>query len=352
MHGRDAHGKGVQQGEETGAGTLPAMEWVRHGECPVCRSKRFAPFDSIEFRGHTIRYQRCKACSLVFMNPMPTQDWYNAFYASEFWEDKSVKQAGSKGAHNVKQWKKELNWADKFVDLISRWDLAPGGNPSILEIGCAFGLIVEALADRFHGKALGVEPSDSASAFASAYAGVEVVAKNMDELSSRSGTRADLVLCSHVIENIVDVNKSFRTIREVLRPGGGFVLDTPNVFFQKSVSIFHPYCFCRRSIETVFRRHGFDILGISASGRARGVFCPMYVTVLARKPEGGEVPAEVSAAGDPIFPLKLAAGRALRRLTLLKYVKALDRRLLRTIHPPSSYNRERLARLEAQVTES
>jgi 2-polyprenyl-3-methyl-5-hydroxy-6-metoxy-1,4-benzoquinol methylase len=45
----------------------------------------------------------------------------------------------------------------------------------------------------------------------------------------------DIVLCGEVIEHVPSPQKLFRSAREVLRPGGRFVLTTPNPYFMRRI---------------------------------------------------------------------------------------------------------------------
>ena len=59
---------------------LTAADLVHHSGCPVCGSAAVRPFSRTEHNGTQLTHQLCAACGLLFMNPVPTQDWYDRLY--------------------------------------------------------------------------------------------------------------------------------------------------------------------------------------------------------------------------------------------------------------------------------
>jgi len=220
----------------------------------------------------------------LFLNPVPTQDWYNNLYAGEFWQIKSDQKSRSGIMANDFQWKKELRRSERFIDFLNSAGVAPEPGSRILEIGCAYGLTVSTLSEYFKSVPLGVEASRVVSEFAGRYTNVEMVAENMDHLAEwEPEDPVDMFIFSHVMENIVDLDKVFHTIYRLLGPRGFVLMDTPNLFFTTSFHIYHPYSFCMRSLNHLFGLHGFEIIRIEATGRPNVVFSPKYLTVLAQK---------------------------------------------------------------------
>ena len=142
-------------------------DYLARDACPTCVGRDLVAFATADFNGTTLSYWRCRSCDLVFMNPVPGAPWYRRLYAEEFWETKSLKQSQSAVNRNTKQWRKALLRAEKYIDCLEKagFEPAPGGR--LLEVGCAYGLIVRTLADRWKGLATGVEPSHAAREFAS-----------------------------------------------------------------------------------------------------------------------------------------------------------------------------------------
>ena len=212
------------------------------------------------------------------MNPMPDQSWYNELYESNFWKNKDIRQKVNK----------QLQWASKLINFIEKTNIKLVRILSILEIGCGPGAIASQIAYEYKAKAYGVEPSFIARGFARKR-GVFIIAENMDEMDTISYP-FDMIICSHVLENIVDLNKAMDTIHRLLRNRGYLLIDTPNIFFQRSLSIYHPYCFCKESITTLLNEHGFEIIALQISGKPKSILLPKYITILAQKGNGKMIP--------------------------------------------------------------
>ena len=250
--------------------------------CPVCSSSDFVPFRHTDFRGTVVHHQRCRICSHVFMNPRPTQDWYDRLFAEEYWEGRAIKWETD--AHqNAVQWHKQLQRSEHYIAFLSEAGQALPSGARILEIGCAYGLIVKMLAEHFRGVALGVEPSRVAREFARDVIGVDIVAEAFSDIDQwQPQDPVDMILFSHVMEYIADLDHVFRTIHRLVKPGGLVLMETPNIFFRHATHIYHPHCFSKRSLRALFSRYGMDIVALTPLGRIKTLLSPdNYLTLAA-----------------------------------------------------------------------
>ena len=168
-----------------------------------------------------------------------------------------------------------------------------------------------------------MEPSTALAALAGEKGGVELLANNVEALAALDLEEPmDMILNSHVLENIVDLGFVMDTYRRSLRDGGWLLIDTPNVFIQRSLGFVHPYVFCETSIRTLLALNGFKVVALGKSGRGKSVLLPRYITVLARKEA---VPGDVSLpVGDGLFSLKADLGFRLERILASGPVGRLD----------------------------
>jgi SAM-dependent methyltransferase len=261
---------------------LGADDVIPRDHCPVCAGGDLEAYEKLTFREITIPYQRCRSCDLVFMNPVPNQAWYDRLYGQAFWETKSAKAAEAVDLARQKQLIKELQRTKKLCATLDAVGCAPPQGGRILEIGCAFGLIISTIADHYQAGAFGVEPSELAAGFAETLGGVKILAPTIEQLNEagprpderfddqpgdKTGGRMDLILFSHVMENVVDLNIVFEAIEKWLAPGGVVLMETPNSTVQNSTHIYHPYCFSSASLRHLYGKHGFEIASLRASGR-------------------------------------------------------------------------------------
>jgi 2-polyprenyl-3-methyl-5-hydroxy-6-metoxy-1,4-benzoquinol methylase len=246
----------------------------------------------------------------MFMNPMPSQSWYDVFYRTQFWEIKSTKKGATSALVNRYQWEKELHRAQQLHEFLTGFasDLSAG---YLLEIGCAYGLIASSLARRLGLTAAGVEPSEAARHFAEQHCGVRIVAETAGQLSDwQPDMPLRLVVMSHVFENIVDPTATLVLLREKLAPHGLLVIETPNPQWRTAVSIYHPYVYSKHAINAISRRAGFDVLKYEASGRPLTRSLPLFQRILLRPSTSGVGTSVIQEGRDTAFPLRRRLGLA------------------------------------------
>ena len=330
---------------------LPAIaltpdDVIPHAHCPVCGGNDLVPYFELTFHQITIPYQRCRGCDLVFMNPVPNQDWYARLYGQAFWETKSAKSAPEETQARQKQLIKELQRTEKLCATLDAAGCSPKPGARLLEIGCAFGLIISSIAEHYQATAFGVEPSELAAGFAQTLGGVDVIAPTIDQLSEMEpepGQQMDVILFSHVMENVVDLNKVFKAVDRWLAPGGVVLMETPNSTVQNSTHIYHPYCFSQASLRQLFGGHDFEIVSLRASGRPSSTLIPRYLTLLAKRgADGGQATPSGPNGG---FDRRLGHGwrEAVKRTPLV----LVDRILTSLLYAPGDAAKRRASDLAA-----
>ncbi len=324
---------------------LSADDVIPRDHCPVCGGGDLVAYEQLSFREITIPYQRCRSCDLVFMNPVPNQRWYDRLYGQAFWETKSAKAADEERTARQKQLIKELQRTEKLCATLDRVGCAPPPGGRILEIGCAFGLIISTIAQHYKTKAFGVEPSELAAGFANSLGGVEIIAPTIEglrEMEPGPGEQMDLILFSHVMENVVDLGIVFAAIEKWLAPGGVVLMETPNSTVQNSTHIYHPYCFSQDSLRRLYGGKGFEIVSLKASGRPSSALIPRYLTLVARRGSDKSV-----AAGGPNGGLDRRFGHGWRHLIKNSPLKYLDRLVTGLLYAPDGAAKEKAAELAA-----
>jgi SAM-dependent methyltransferase len=288
---------------------IEQSDLTMHQHCPVCGSGALRESESIRFRKGALRYDQCANCELMFMNPMPSQDWYNRFNAEIFWEAKGVNAGVEEIDLQEKQLLKELHRAQVLLRFLADNDCLPPRGARVLEIGCAFGFIGRSIAARLDGVSFGVEPSVRASAVAKKHIGVNVVARNTDELTQwEPDVAVDLVIFSHVLENIVDPLATLSQVHRVLGSGGLLMLETPNPVFQQATSIYHPFVYSSRAIKHLVARAGFSIKAYETNGLPRNRLVPRFQRLVAVKVNRNDDRLPLPRPGIVPFPLRRRLG--------------------------------------------
>ena len=343
---------------------LGADDVIPRDHCPVCAGGDLVAYEKLTFREITIPYQRCRSCDLVFMNPVPNQAWYDRLYGQAFWETKSAKAAEAEDLARQKQLIKELQRTKKLCATLDAVGCAPPQGGRILEIGCAFGLIISTIADHYQARAFGVEPSELAAGFAETLSGVKILAPTIEQLNEagprsderfddqpgdktgdQTGGRMDLILFSHVMENVVDLNIVFEAIEKWLAPGGVVLMETPNSTVKNSTHIYHPYCFSSASLRHLYGKHGFEIISLHASGRPSSALIPRYLTLVARRGGTTGTAAKSATSANIHGGLDRRIGHGWRQTIKRTPLKYLDRILTGLMYAPDRSARRQAAEL-------
>ncbi len=112
-----------------------------------------------------------------------------------------------------------LVWADNNV----RKEVLDGEGKRALDVGCAYGFVVELLSGLGY-EAVGIDISSYAVRKGSV---LGLIRADVESLPFKSGS-FDLVTCFAVLEHLLRPDKALREVYRVLKPGGVVVATTPN----------------------------------------------------------------------------------------------------------------------------
>lgn len=106
-----------------------------------------------------------------------------------------------------------------------------GSGKSTIDIGCGNGQCLYSLEGRFstlYGLELSRKRADDARRNLTGIGAVILCANVEAGVPELEGDCFDVVICSDVLEHLVDVFAAFREMTRILKPGGRLVLNTPN----------------------------------------------------------------------------------------------------------------------------
>ncbi|MCC7489254.1 MAG: class I SAM-dependent methyltransferase [Gammaproteobacteria bacterium] len=236
----------------TGEATFP---------CRLCGGRNLYFYFSLGNDGR-FRYYRCPDCALVNYDLATGLDQEQ--YTLEF-----IDPTDDRAPRNLD---KDQSWA-----FIQRQLPGPG---RLLDIGCGTGRLLY-LAQRAGWQVKGLELSPAMAAFVQDKLGVEVMAGDFLASDPAPGDAGayDIVCLRHVLEHLPDGLGAMARIRALLRPGGYFLAEMPNVEalskrwrrFAEGAGLhrrrFPPdfvagHCneYSRRAFGELCRRSGFELL--------------------------------------------------------------------------------------------
>ena len=241
---------------------------------------------------------RCPACGHLQLDVFPTDEQLAAEYASAASDDYVAEEAGQRET------------ARRMLAKLEH-HAEPG---TLLDLGPWVGFYM-AEAERRGWRALGIEPSTFASAYARERLGLDVRTDDLYTVDLPEGS-FDAVLMGDVLEHLTRAGEALERARRWLRPGGVLVLLLPNAGSRLarvlgrrwwSVIPTHVHYFTPESARRMLARHGFEVEHMSTDPKAftvryylekGGVYAPRLSRMLLRG-------AEAAGVADRMWALDL-----------------------------------------------
>lgn len=233
--------------------------------CPVCKhdsstilfSQKFVLPDKfpLDFFQHVVC---CNQCGFVYVDNASTQDSYDLFY-SEFskYADSHTYMGGGVVA-DVRRLQQTANFLANIL---------PDKTNRIVDVGCANGVLLGALQELGYRYLHGVDPSRACVQNVTRNYGVDTSIGSLTNLPLHAG-QFDLVILSHVLEHVRDLQAALQQIRVSLVDQGCLYVEVPDasryldfVFspFQE-FNLEHINHFSMFSLEYLLSLYGFRVI--------------------------------------------------------------------------------------------
>lgn len=232
--------------------------------CDVCGGTQHAPQYSLRFEGYpgVFRLWRCRGCSLVWNWPqLPPEAVRNQYDGSYY--------VFSSPPH--RRWTRAVqHYLNHLYPLEHK-----GDHRRLLEVGCARGELL-VLARQRGWQVTGVEISPQAALEASSQHGLPVHAGTLEEHAEHLDS-FDVVIATDVIEHVTSPRRFVQAIRQVLRPAGVVIIETPNWGGRwrrwggtrwVGLNPFHLYLFDGRCLRRLMETCGFAGCKLSTTTNA------------------------------------------------------------------------------------
>ena len=157
----------------------------------------------------------------------------------------------------------------------------PSGTRSLLDVGCGSGVFGAAVKSVLSCSVVGVTYSDAEAGLARRQLDRVEIA-DLDRFDPTGLGRFDCIVCSHVLEHLLDPQQVLSSLRNCLEPAGTLVVALPNVLFWKQRAQFlrgrfrytdgglmdrtHIRFFDWDSAESLVRESGLEVLERAADG--------------------------------------------------------------------------------------
>jgi 2-polyprenyl-3-methyl-5-hydroxy-6-metoxy-1,4-benzoquinol methylase len=218
------------------------------------------------FEKDGFRHVRCRDCGLVYVTPRLSD---HIGQQEVFWDDQAGRfdNIEKMGAQSYKRSKRRALLSE--VALYRKYRKTG----HIMDIGCGLGGFLRAAREQGWEHPEGIEIAPQAVLYASRF--FTVVTNIADEEPHKKGL-FDVIRLNNVIEHLPDPKKHVHLVHQFLRPGGLFVVSTPN-FDSLSVAMcgskwqyiggdHHIYLFTPKTLGRLLEDTGFRLVGIETKG--------------------------------------------------------------------------------------
>lgn len=284
--------------------------------CALCEGSRFSSLADKDRCGLRTPVVVCTDCGLVQTNPRMSEEAFRDYYQTEYQilqYDKSLPQDAfvrerARGREILTHLERSSSWPHR-------------GARFVIDVGCGSGGVLSAFADRGC-RVLGVDVAAERLDLAKERFGLELVDGSLADLQL-NGARPDLVIYSHSLEHVLDVNRELETLRNLLAPDSIVYVEVPGIKrldlyqddFLRYLQNAHVYHFSLETLTQLMEKHGF--VRIAGDESVRALFKPI---------DRAAAPPLRSDYLSVIASLEEAEARA-RRLHLISAARSLARRL-------------------------
>lgn len=234
--------------------------------CPACDAN-----DAREvFKKYEMTYVKCQACETVYINPRPSPELLETYYATSenyaYW-NKYIFPA----SEETRRERIFRPRAHRLAEICRRYVIK---RELFLEVGAGFGTFCEEVRDlELFKNIIAIEPTPDLSETCR-QKGIEVIAAPVEQVTLKH--TVDVIASFEVIEHLFSPKQFLQSCTSLLSPGGLIVLTCPNIKgFDISVlqsisdavdpehlNYFHP-----SSLKHLLETCHFDLLEVSTPGK-------------------------------------------------------------------------------------
>jgi 2-polyprenyl-3-methyl-5-hydroxy-6-metoxy-1,4-benzoquinol methylase len=230
--------------------------------CDLCGCASYQVFSTRGRWGVPLTTVICRDCGLVYSNPRPTAQENAAFYKQKYWD----RYKGEKQPDEIFFRRRLPKIRSMMAEL--KPNLRPG--MKMLEVGSGVGALLSSVKKACNGvgQFTGIEPFGTHAKFCRDVKSLDVHAGLLEEIAPKFEPRSfDLAVMNHVLEHTMSPTSVFTTILSLLKTGGLFVVEVPNIVAPGSrlshfFHVGHHFNFSPRTLQRLAKKTGCEIVKI------------------------------------------------------------------------------------------
>lgn len=234
--------------------------------CPLCAGALGRLLGELRFEvfadcpvGGDFFLVACDHCGFVFYDTPSKQADFDRYYLGNDYYCTTL-NAGS-GGTTQEDWRRFQDIAARIAPYI------PGPDAAIFDVGCAKGGLLRALGQRGFTRLFGVDLNPACVAYVQEEVGATGGIGSALELPFPE-IKADVLVYSHIVEHVVDLDAVVAAAQKKLNPGGIICVEVPDAsrygefsgLPYQDLCLEHINHFSPESLAQLFQRGGFALL--------------------------------------------------------------------------------------------
>ena len=230
-------------------------------ECPICNTSQSELIGKKDRYGLSYKTNICINCGLVYTNPRMDQESYNQFYNEDY-----RKLYVGNTSPNFNFFNTQRNNGKKIYSYLTEHNLIQKPSSFILEIGCGAGGIVDVFKENGH-KIKGIDLGKEYINYGKEKYNLDLEVGTLSDIKLEE--TPDIIIYSHVLEHILDLNKELQTLRKYVNKDTIIYIEVPRIkeihknyeanilkYFQNA----HTFNFSLETLSNLFAKSGFELL--------------------------------------------------------------------------------------------
>lgn len=239
-------------------------EKVWSSECNICGEADWTIVAHKDRYGFSSQSTFCRNCGFIATNPRMKEADFGEFYDNIYRPLVSAYHGRTISAQTIQP--EQKIYADGMAKLLAPFVKSDGEKLKFLDVGGSTGVIAAVFTEAFGFDSVVIDPSPSEVENAHAL-GIRTVQGLIEDWDA-NGETFDVVGVFQTIDHLLDVNGTFKKMRELISEDGILIFDIVDAMFVaqrfenfvEALKIDHPSNFNEGTTEFLLARTGFEIL--------------------------------------------------------------------------------------------
>lgn len=243
--------------------------------CPICNAGEKEVIGEKDRYGLYFKTNICTGCGLVYTSPRMTQESYNQFYNIEY----RKLYVGTETATQT-FFERQGRKGEEIYHFLEENGLIKQEPLNVFEVGCGAGGILDFFRKKGH-VVKGIDLGEEYVAFGKDVYNLDLEVGFLSDCEF--ATKPDIIIYSHVLEHILDLNQELQVLREIADDNTLVYIEVPGIkeihknyesniltYFQNA----HTFHFTLETLTNLFSINGFKM--VCGNQFVQSVFKPTH----------------------------------------------------------------------------